>query len=474
LQKTLQHFSSLLRNGGVRVSTSELLDAMRASELVGLADRSKLKAALGATLVKRTEDRPIFDELFELYFLGGKALASTAGDSALSHWVAERELDEATREALLRALAAELAEMSAMGRVAMGAQAPEVHTLLRGQSLREELASMRTPLQVGYFSYRVLEQLGMGQGEGEARAAAGRLAERFPEVPEEEFSGLIDTSVRAFRDSIRDYVQGQFRQANPRFREEMTSEALADKPLARISPAEVTAMRGEVRRLARLLRARLALRRRRQRAGTLDAARTLRASLATDGVPFQLKRRARPRRRPRLIVLCDVSDSVRNVSHFMLQFVYLLHELFDGVRCFAFVAEVADLSDLFRDNELDRALELALSGDTVNVFANSNYGRALQQFYDEHSGLLNRRTTVLIIGDGRNNYHPSRSEVLQQMQRRARSLIWINPEPPAAWGFGDSEMKEYARYCDRVAVAGTLRGLRKVIDELLGDLEVLP
>jgi uncharacterized protein with von Willebrand factor type A (vWA) domain len=474
MQGSLQEFTVLLRRGGVRVSTAEVLDALRAVETLGLADRKQFRSALRATLVKRLADEPVFDELFDLFFLGGAALAEASGDSTLAGWLSERELSDSSRAALFDAIAAEMAEMSAMGRAAMGGGAPQLGQLLRNREIREELASIRSPLQVGYFSYRVLEELGMDQGVAQARAAAGRLAQRIEEIPVEDWGKLIDTSVKALRDSIRDYVQAQFRQNQPTFRQDMVRETLADKPLQRLSPAEIALLRTEVRRLARLLRARLAVRRQRAREGAVDASRTLRASLATGGVPFWLRMRKRPRRRPRLVVLCDVSDSVRNVSLFMLQFVYLLREVFDGVSCFGFVAETVDLTALFRENELERALEMALSGDHLNIFANSNYGRALRQFNDEHSGLLNRRTTVMIIGDGRNNYNETGEDALAAIARRARSLIWLNPEPRAAWGFGDSEMETYARFCDRVAVAQNLRGLRRVIDAMLADLELLP
>jgi uncharacterized protein with von Willebrand factor type A (vWA) domain len=194
--------------------------------------------------------------------------------------------------------------------------------------------------------------------------------------------------------------------------------------------------------------------------------RTLRRSLATGGVPFVLRRRRRHPHKPRLIVLCDISDSVRNVSRFMLQLVYALQELFARVHTFAFVAELGELTALFRQYDLERAIELTYEGAVVSTFANSNYGRTLQQFAAGHLDKVTSRTTVMIIGDGRNNYHPSHAAVLSEVRRRAKKLLWLNPEVPSMWGLGDSAMGEYQPHCDRVLVVRNLDGLRKVIDHL--------
>ncbi|MEM9492905.1 MAG: VWA domain-containing protein, partial [Myxococcota bacterium] len=226
-------------------------------------------------------------------------------------------------------------------------------------------------------------------------------------------------------------------------------------------------LRRELMRLARILRARLSLRPNPARRGRLDLRRTVRRSLASGGVPFAIERRRRRQRKPRLVVLCDISDSVRAVSRFMLELVYALHELFDRVRAFAFVADLGELTELFRQHRLDRAVDLAYSGQVVNTFANSNYGRALAQFADRHMDAVTGRTTVMVIGDGRTNHHPSRGEVLGAIARRARQVLWLNPEPRSLWGFGDSAMDEYQRHCDRVMVVRNLNGLRAVIDRLL-------
>jgi hypothetical protein len=298
---------------------------------------------------------------------------------------------------------------------------------------------------------------------------AGAAAERagLDDAAKGALRAEILASFTRLRADLRAYVTQAFARHNLEYKRELALDALAQKPLQQMSEREVAELLREVERLARLLRARLAQRPERTRRGRLDLRRTLRRSLATGGVPFELFRRERRPHKPRLVVLCDISDSVRNVSRFMLQLVYTLQELFDRVQSFAFVAELGELTELFRQYDLERAIELTYAGAVVSTFASSNYGRTLEQFKARHLDKVSARTTVIVIGDGRNNYHPSRASLLGEIRRRAKQVLWLNPESPSAWGFGDSAMREYQPHCDRVMVVRNLEGLRKVIDHLV-------
>jgi uncharacterized protein with von Willebrand factor type A (vWA) domain len=226
-------------------------------------------------------------------------------------------------------------------------------------------------------------------------------------------------------------------------------------------------LRAEVTRLAKRLKQLASQRRKVERRGRLDARRTLRRALGSGGVPFVLKRRRRRVERPRLVVLCDISDSVRHVSRFMLQFAYTLTELFSQVRAFVFVSELGECTDLFKQHELQRAVDLAYSGAVVNVYANSNFGRAFRQFVERHAEAVSSRTTVIVIGDGRNNYNPPEAGALADIRARAKRLLWLNPEPPPSWAFGDSAMRDYEPFCDRVEVVTNLASLARVVDTLV-------
>jgi uncharacterized protein len=465
----VEEFVGLLRNNGVRVSTAEAIDASRALAAVGLERAEDVRAALAATLIKRASDRATFDELFAMYFLRGAAAQSRPHARSLIDMLAANGIDPDAIEHIVARLAGEAARLSAVARSALGLSALGISPLVRAAGVQADVQRMVSPLQAGYFSQRIAAALDLRGTEAQVDQLLRRLVGSGGLTAAQE--GLIRELVAAnlvdLRAAVRAYVNDQFHQRNLGLAEQVSVHGLAHKPLARLTDAEVAELRHEVERLAQLLRTRVQQTRKLRRRGRLDTRRTLRDSLATGGIPFSLHYRCRARKKPQLVVLCDISDSVRNVSRFMLLFVYTLQELFDRVHTFAFVSELGDMTELFRRHELERAVELAYQGAIINVFANSNYGRVLQQFQDRHMGKITPRTTVLMIGDGRNNYHASHHAVLGDIRRRAKQVLWINPEAPAAWGFGDSAMRDYAPHCSKVVVAHNLDSLRRVVDELV-------
>jgi uncharacterized protein with von Willebrand factor type A (vWA) domain len=168
-----------------------------------------------------------------------------------------------------------------------------------------------------------------------------------------------------------------------------------------------------------------------------------------------------------VVVLCDVSESVRNVSRLMLLFTHTLQSLFARVRSFVFVSDLGEVTDLFRSLEPERALDLAVTGKAVSLQSNSNYGHALASFVRRELPAVTRRTTVLIIGDGRNNQNPPNVWALREIRRKARRVVWICPEERRAWGVGDSEMDLYARVCDQVVIVQSLSDLDRLADQLV-------
>jgi hypothetical protein len=451
-----------LRRGGAAVSTAEIADAARAAAAIDLGDRELLAAALRTALVKRSRDRPLFDELFAAIF--GAARPAIGLEPIFEAAAIDPEL----AAALIAAIRARGAELDPAIAAALGA-GDDLEALLEATGAAALLAEVESPLQLGYASYRAQAAAGLAPADDAVDAIAAMLAreagagDRGAEI----LGQLIRDRLAELRAEIRPLAERRLAINRPQLRRDLSIAALSTRSLAALTPAEVAELSSEVDRLARRLINKVRRQRRSRRLGRLDVARTLRASLATDAVPFELRRRRMRPRRPHVVVLCDISDSVRNVSRFMLQLVYTVAELFQRVRAFAFVAEVGELTDLFAAHRIDRAVELAASGAAVNTFANSNYGRVFEQFRRRHLGALTGRTTVIVIGDGRSNYHDPGVEHLEAIRRRAGRLLWINPEPPSAWGFGDSEMRTYEPICDQVAVAGNLASLSAVIDELV-------
>jgi len=227
----------------------------------------------------------------------------------------------------------------------------------------------------------------------------------------------------------------------------------------RIGETERAELEDSLRRLARSLHGALTHRRRVAAAGRVDSGQTMRRNMRYDGVPFMPVTVRRAEDRPRLVVLADVSLSVRATSRFTLNLVHGLQDLFTQVRSFAFVADAAETTELFRDHPSEKALGLIFGGDLIDVDANSDYGSVFGEFLAEHASAVSRRTTVLVLGDGRNNANHPNLAAFEEITRRARETVWLTPEPRYSWSLGSCDMPAYAEYCDRVRVVRDLSGL---------------
>jgi uncharacterized protein with von Willebrand factor type A (vWA) domain len=466
IEKVLE-FAAILRRNGLRVSTAEVLDAAQALGVTGLGDPGLVRAALRATLVKRSADLEPFEDLFDLFFFRAGDFAGGARQTPLGEALARRGLTEDEIEAVLALLADEATRMSQLGRMGLGLGRGQLERLIRLAGLEIDLGPMSNPLQIGFYTMRLLESMGMSRAEHEIDGLRGPLGRKLSPDRAAEVMAALGEIMGTLRRAAREYVHTEFEKRNRDFYQQFRSQQLFDKPFGAMTDADLAALEQEIRRLARRLRSQATLRPRIERRGRLDVRRTLRESLSAGGVPFRLRWRRRRPEKPRIVVLCDISDSVRHVSRFMLQLTYLVQDLFSKVRSFVFVADIGETTGLFREHELHRAVELAYGGAIINVYANSNYGRAFWQFTQQSLDAVTSRTTVIVIGDGRNNYNPSHAACLGDVRRRARRVLWLNPEPPANWAFGDSAMRDYAPHCDRVELVFNLKSLSRVVDSLV-------
>ncbi len=463
----LQEFVALLRKNGVRTSTAELLDAVRALDAVGFDDPQQVRAALSTSLIKREEDQDSFEDLFDLYFFRPGQFLKDAEEAPLLAALRAEGVSEDEVERVLALLADEAARMDPTARMAMGLRRGGMESLLRLLGLRVDFGRLVNPLQIGFFTQQVLEQLKFRQADTELRNMGQRLLPALGAERAEQVMRLVQDNLGKLRSAVRGYVKTEFEKRNVNYTQDMRRELLLHKSFGAMSQEELHRLRREVERLAQKLRTTASLRPKQKRSGRLDMRRTMRAALATGGVPLQLKLRRRRIEKPRLCVLCDISDSVRHVSRFMLQFAYTLQELFARVRSFVFVSDLGEATDLFERHDLQEAVDRAYGGAVINVHSNSNYGRALSQFANRYLDAVTSRTTVIIIGDGRSNYFPPEAWTLARVRARAKHVLWLNPEQPSSWMFGDSAMRDYQPHLSRVEVVNNLAALAKVIDGLV-------
>jgi uncharacterized protein with von Willebrand factor type A (vWA) domain len=463
VDERLVEFGRLLRQNGLRVSPGELAAAAHALELVPLDEKPTVRAALRATLVKRQADAPVFDRLFELQF-GAIGRLLEGLEETLARGLSTDDLTMDELMAVAKALQGDEAGASVVQALA-GGDLGALAKLMRAAALKLDFTALRTPLQTGFYGRRVASAAGLPQLSKELRALEDKLrASGIDPSTVERVSERLGAAVEALEETARRVAEQEL---EARTGDAKGGDAARQKQLSSLTPDELARMQVVVRQLAQRLKGRIARKRRERRRGALNLRRTLRRNLGHDGLPARLSFRQRRPDKPDVVVLCDVSDSVRNASRLMLQFIHTLQSLYTRVRSFVFVSDLGEATRLFKDASIDEAVDGAVAGKVIDLAAHSNYGRALRLFHDDFRGVVTRRTTLLVIGDGRSNYNPANAWVLEELRRRARRIVWLCPEDESGWGFGDSEMPLYARHCDRVFAVQSLDDLARAAEQLL-------
>lgn len=464
MEPRLVEFAGLLRANGVRVSPVEVADAVEAAALVGVADRGALRSALAATMVKRSADLAIFEGLFDLFFSGLGRILEGMERGLVEALREEGKLEGDELEMIAQTLARLAGELSPLARAALLGDAALLARVLRGAAVQIDFSFLASVAQVGFYGRRLLAAAGGAAMREDAAALERALRD----------AGLDPARLELVAAKLRDALAGveeaarRYADLERRARTERRGDALFRPGAAPLAREEIVRTETAVRRLAERLRSRLVRRERSRRRGALAVRRTLRRNLGVGGVPARLVFRRRRPERPDVMVLCDVSESVRHVTRLMLLFLYTLQSLFTRVRTFVFVSDLAEVTDALRaEDDPARAADVATAARAVSLAGNSNYGRALRIFHDRFLPSVTRRTTVIVIGDGRTNYAPPEAWVLGEVRRRARRLLWMCPEPRWSWGSGDSEMPLYATRCDRVATVTSLEELEDAADALV-------
>lgn len=464
IDTVLHEFVSTARRAGLRLSPVEAIDVERAAMCVGLARRDDLKAALRAVMVKDLDQRAIFDRAFDAFFAADGRAQGNLYDRLRSQGFSDTELG--TLDELLEALGAQQQAGGGTGLGAIVAGGAELEHLLTVAGRGAQLERIQSPMQVGFFTMRVLDGAGVPRAQTELRALRERLRDALGDRGDA-LAEAVAAELEKFRGLAREYVQDELARRTTTQFDDLRRARLEERFFAQLDHDEVERVMAEVVRLAERLKGRLAVRRRRERRGHLDVRRTIRASFRTGSLPFRPIFRRRRRDRPKLVLLCDVSDSVRTAARFLLVFVHAVQEIFARTRSFVFVSDLGETTELFAMHPPERAIALAYGGSVISVASNSNYGAALGQFVAHHRDALDARTTVVVLGDGRNNYNDPNIPALRELKRRAGRLLWLNPEPPGAWGFGDSAMKLYEPLCDEAHSVHDLASLRVAVDRLV-------
>ncbi len=477
ITELLAGFIQELRQAGLPVSLTENLDAMEAVKHIPLEDREAFKYALAATLVKNNTHWRAFETVFEVYFsLRGSRFRIADVDDELAELLEELEQQEMQGDGQgAGAGGGEHLTPEEIAEMLFKALQKGDDALMRAvarQSVRR-FAGMEPGRPVGgtYYLYRTLRNLDLDAVLDRLMQLA-RDQSPEPLTPLEE--RLEQDEYQARIDQLKKEIESEIRRALVADRGVEAMARTLRKPLPEdvdfmhASREEMASLRKAIYPLTRKLAVRLARKRRHGRKGPLDFRSTVRHSLSYGGVPAELKFRYPRPSKPEIFVIADISGSVAAFARFTLHLVYAISGQFSKVRSFVFIDGLDEVTRLFEGVEdISEAVHrVNTEADVVWVDGHSDYGHAFEVFWDKFGKEVGPKTTVLILGDARNNYHASQSWVLKEIEKKARHLYWLNPEPKSYWDTGDSIVGEYANHCDGTFECRNLRQLEKFVDYL--------
>ena len=490
MDRTFTNFIAALRNAEVRVSTAETLDALSAVELVGYDDRELLKNTLSLMLPKTVDEKETFADTFERFFAyedidgatetgehgagvdgqgsgepgngagGGEAgtgeRGTGGGNRKSKHAFAGAVEDEPEEEPGSGEMAS---PRSALARLLMQDSRVELTVLMVEAARAVNLDQIQVFTQKGLYTRRIMDEMGLPDLQREINEL--RLGGT---LPERRLSLELLKRRERLREQVRDYVERQFLLHADAQGRRLREELLRKVKLSNVEHRNFRLIQEIVFKMAKKLIALHSRRKKVFRRGHLDLPRTLRRNMGYDGNIFDLKWKSVKVDRPKVFAICDVSGSVSNYARFMLMFLYSLEEVMPKVRSFAFSSDLAEVTELFERNGIEDAIAKTLrdygGGST-------DYGQAFEDFRHKCLDDVDNRTTIIILGDARNNYGDPRTEILKEMYDRAKRVLWLNPEPRATWNVGDAEMRRYVAHVHQAEECNSLLHLERIVGNLL-------
>lgn len=456
MESRILQLIAALRTSGVRVSLAESAEAFSAVDLMGIQNREEFRLSLRATLIKNLKDIAIFDKLFPLFFglgqppmMGGNPSEAMTPEEAQMWADAMKQFAENLRQRMQRLMNGEQlsrSELEALGQLVGLNQAEDLN--YQNWMAQRMMRALAYP-EVQKAMKELMEQL----------AQMGMNRERV-----EQIRNMIQQNIQGMREQMEQFAGERIAENLSERPRSENIDSLMNRPFQALSDSDKQLLQREVQKLAAALRTRIALRQKRAKNGKMDAKATIRASLKYHGVPMEIKHKDRVRK-PKIVVICDVSTSMRFCSELMLSFLFALQGQVRKTHAFAFIDHLESISEDFSGSNADEAIQSVLWRMPSGHY-NTDLGYSLNDFQNEYMDTLNSGTTLIVVGDGRNNYYDPRLDIFSTMSRRATRTIWLNPEPPALW-HGDSDMPKYAPLCSNVLKVSNLRELTEAVDDLM-------
>jgi uncharacterized protein with von Willebrand factor type A (vWA) domain len=452
-------FVSVSRAAGLRISTSEVLDCFEQLNRVDVLDEPQFAAVLRANFAKSRREQFHFNRVYELFFHELRQESNIAHADPLSEQIqntlqslSSREEGNGASQAVLDFLSGDPQSFLEQMQAGFGDGGAE------GGGIGSNLGPMIQRLAL-------MLELSAAQG-----ALADYLTDQRDHLPWEirrDLKELFDARLESARRLLTNEPRAFDEKTPTTISYQQHLDRLGEIHFASLTKKEVEGMREVIEQLVRRLKDTIGRRYAIKSRGPLDVKKTLRRSAGYQGIPVELFFRNRPPRKAKIVTLCDVSGSVWSAARFMLNMLYSLQECFTQVRSFVFVAGLEEVTNIFEDNEINQAIEKILKEVDIEYNAATDYGLTFRQFKKNYMDILNKKTTLIIIGDGRSNYSNPEDQILNEMRERSRRVIWLNPETPYFWYSGDSEMRTYQAYCHEVRPCQNLNQLLDFIKSLV-------
>ena len=442
----LRDFIHILRSSDLRVSTSESIDAMNVVSKIGFNNKSLLRDSLSFSLAKTLREKEIFNECFDNFF--------KENYMNLKH-------NELTQEKLEEDI--ELEELNNLEKkqknleeLYKNSDKTSLMTAMASAARDANLQDIKLFTQVGMFTRKIFDEMGLETLNNDIFQAS-----RQGNIERESELKNIRESLRL---EIRDYVENQVKLRTTNAGKQLREDALSQMRLTQADKSDYQIMSGIIKKMARRLISVHSRRKRKSQRGMLDIRSTIRANQEYDGILFETIWKKTKVDRPKIVALCDVSGSVANVSRFFLMFLHSLTEILPNVRTFAFSNKAGEVTDLFENKDIEVAAAETL---LLNGGGSTDYGQAFVDLEGLLENNIDRKTTVIILGDARSNYGDPRCDVLKTIQEKSKRILFLNPEPKSVWGTGDSEMLRFVPYCSKSKVCSSLFDLERVVDDML-------
>ena len=442
----LRDFIHILRSSDLRVSTSESIDAMNVVSEIGFDDKSLLRDSLSFSLAKTLREKEIFNECFDSFF-EENYMNLKSDELPEENHERDIEFDDLNNSENMQKSLEELYKNS---------DKTSLMTAMALAARDANLQDIKLFTQVGMFTRKIFDEMGLETLNNDIFQAS-----RQGDTERESELKNIRESLRL---EIRDYVENQVKLRTTNAGKQLREDALSQMRLTQADKSDYQIMSGIIKKMARRLISVHSRRKRKSQRGMLDIRSTIRANQEYDGILFETIWKKTKVDRPKIVALCDVSGSVANVSRFFLMFLHSLTEILPNVRTFAFSNKAGEVTDLFENKDIEVAAAETL---LLNGGGSTDYGQAFVDLEGLLENNIDRKTTVIILGDARSNYGDPRCDVLKTIQEKSKRILFLNPEPKSVWGTGDSEMLRFVPYCSKSKVCSSLFDLERVVDDML-------